>query len=240
MRNDLGLSSGWSGKMYQSYNKTVDWRDSVSVDWKKYKEGEGMRVLIIGSGIDDHQDLRRVEGYNLSTGNPYTLDDSNGHSTFVAGIIAGTGAHYVKGIAPKTEVSPVKVFAVNNLTDFRTLETALLWAVDNYASVVLVDVELYNTLPYAVKGVIADLEKDGIPIFINEKKNGEFDFNKFDSDFANNSCWVDNWYKKAECIENPLAIAAGLAILIKEKFIDIPTDELYSSIDAILFPKEDS
>ena len=238
MCGDLGLSSGWSGKMYQSYNKPVDWRSTVAADWKKYKQGEDMRVLIIGSGIDSHQDLNRVEGYNLSTGNPYTLDDTNGHSTFVAGIIAGNGNHYIKGIAPKAELSPVKIFATNELTDFRTLETALLWGRDNYASVIFVDVELYNTLPHSVKNIIADLEKEGIPIFINDRKNGDFDFNKFDSEFANNSCWVDNWYKKAECINNSLAIAAGLAVLIKQKIIDIKTDDLYSEINNILFPKD--
>jgi len=238
MRSDLGLSSGWSGRMYQSYNATVDWRNSVAVDWKQYKNGEGMRVLIIGSGLDSHQDLKRVEGYNLSTGNPYTLDDFNGHSTFIAGIIAGKGEYYIKGIAPKAEVSPVKIFDNNELADFRTLETALLWGLDNYASVVLVDVELFNTLPSTIKNIIVDLEKDGIPVFINDRKNGDFDFNKFDSDFQNNSCWLDNWYKKAECIDNSLAIAVGLAVLIKEKFIDIKADEIYSKIDAILFPKE--
>lgn len=240
MAKDLGLSSGWKGRMYQSFGKAIDWRQSVDIDFSDFGEGDGFRVHIIGSGIENHNDLNKVNGYNLSTMNPYSISDFNGHSTFISGIIAGNGKYFVKGIAPKAEVCAVKILDKNELTDFRTLETALLWTKDNFATVVLVDAEVYNAIPLVIKKAIDMLEESKIPVFILGKKNGKYDFNKYVTEFENCSCWIDNWYKKAENIDNSLAIAVGLSVLLKEKNPDLTTDELYSKIDSLLFPKDES
>lgn len=238
MAKDLGLACGWKGRMYQSFANLVDWRKSVNVDFSEFSEGEGIRVHVIGTGIENHHDLNNVNGYNLSTNNPYSMSDFNGHSTFISGIIAGNGKRFVKGIASKAEVCSVKILDKNELTDFRVLETALLWAKDNYAKVIIVDAEIYNTIPFTIKKVIDVLETNKIPVFILGKKNGKYDFNKYVTDFDNNSCWIDNWYKRAENIDSSLPIAVGLAVLIKEKYPDLTVDELYSKIDSYLFPKK--
>lgn len=240
MTKDLGLPSGWKGRMYQSFGKLIDWQTTINIDLSEYGEGEGIRVLIIGSGLDNHMDLNRGGGYNLSTINPYTLDDFNGHSTFVAGIVAGNGNHYVRGIAPKAEICVVKIIDKNEIAEFRVLETALLWAKDNFSSVVLVDLELYNTMPLTVKKAISSLEKSGVPVFINDRKNDKYDFTKYETDILHESCWIDNWYKGAENIDSSLPIATGLAALIKGKYPNFSTDEIYNRIDNILFPKKSS
>lgn len=237
MAKDLGLSNGWKGRMYQSFGKTVDWRNSVDMDFSDLGEGDGIRVHIIGSGIENHNDLNKINGYNLSTINPYSMSDFNGHSTFVSGIIAGNGKYFVRGIAPKAEVCAVKILDKNELTDFRILETALLWTKDNFATVVFVDVEIYNSIPLVIKNAIEALEKNNIPVFILGRKNGKYDFNKYVTESENCSCWLDNWYKKAENIDSSLPIAVGLSILLKEKNPNLTTDELYSKIDSFLFNK---
>ncbi len=65
-------------------------------------------VAVIDTGIDlDHPDLDVGAGTNCTgTSAP---DDDHGHGTHVAGTIAGKGVNGVYGVAPGTEVHPVKV-----------------------------------------------------------------------------------------------------------------------------------
>lgn len=239
MLKDIGLPNNVKGKMHQSFTELVDWSKEINSNLEQYREGEGSRVLIIGSGLDAHIDLNRTFGYNLSDNNPYSSTDFIGHSTFVAGIIAGNGTHYIKGIAPKSELGIVKVIDKNhNFTDFRALETALLWARDNLSTVVLVDLDFYNLMTLPVKNSIKALENDGVPVFINGRKNKEYDFTKYEVKKLHESCWIDNWYKSTDDINFSIPIAVGLATLIRTKFKNISVDEVYNRIDSILTPKK--
>jgi subtilisin family serine protease len=239
MTKDIGILDDLKGKIYQSYSSVVDWRTTVNIDLDKYGEGEDVRVLIIGSGLDTHMDLNVGGGYNLSTINPYTLSDFNGHSTFIAGIIAGNGNHYIRGIAPKAQVNTVRIIDKKEDTNFRTLETALLWAKDNFASVVFLDLELFNTIPLTIKKIIASLENNKVPVFISGHKNKNYDFTCYESNNPlNSSCWIDNLYKTVENTDYSLAVATGLAALLKGKNNNLSVDEIYSEIDSILFPKK--
>ncbi|MCK9440912.1 MAG: S8 family serine peptidase [Methanothrix sp.] len=241
IKNDVSLPNNLKGRMFQSFSKIIDWRTEITYKLDQFGEGEGSRILVIGSGLDNHIDLTKTFGYNLSNSDPYRTDDFIGHTTFISGIIAGNGTHYVKGIAPKAELGVIKVVEKNkNFTDYRTIETALLWARDNLANVVLIDLDFNNPITLPVKNAIKTLEQDGVPVFINGRKNKDFDFTQYEVNELHESCWIDNWYKSTDEINFSIPIAVGLASLIRSKFKNISTDDVYNKIDSILVSKKSS
>src|SRR5580693_9133832 len=99
--------------------------------------GQGVTVAVVDTGIDDLPDFsgRLIGGVDL-TGGGDPFQDSYGHGTFVAGLIAGDGASsngQYSGEAPGANLVSIKVAGANGLTDLGTIIQGLQWAVDNQA-----------------------------------------------------------------------------------------------------------
>jgi serine protease AprX len=99
--------------------------------------GQGVTVAVMDTGIDDLPDFagRLIGGVDLTGGNdPY--QDSYGHGTFVAGLIAGDGASsdgQYSGEAPGANLVSIKVAGASGQTNLATLILGLQWAVLNKA-----------------------------------------------------------------------------------------------------------
>lgn len=97
--------------------------------------GQGVTVAVLDTGIDNLPDFsgRLVGGVDLAGGNnPY--QDSYGHGTFVAGLIAGNGAlsnGQYTGEAPGAKLVSIKVAGADGTTHLGTLILGLQWAVDH-------------------------------------------------------------------------------------------------------------
>ena len=97
--------------------------------------GQGVTVAVLDTGIDNLPDFsgRLVGGVDLtSENNPY--QDSYGHGTFVAGLIAGNGASsngQYSGEAPGASLVSIKVAGADGTTHLGTLISALQWAVEH-------------------------------------------------------------------------------------------------------------
>jgi serine protease AprX len=97
--------------------------------------GQGVTVAVMDTGIDNLPDFsgRLIGGVDLANGgNPY--QDSYGHGTFVAGLIAGNGASsggQYSGEAPGAKLVSIKVAGADGTTRLGTLITGLQWAVDH-------------------------------------------------------------------------------------------------------------
>lgn len=95
--------------------------DNRRIDVQEANEiatGAGTSVAIVDTGIDlDHPDLQNV---NEELGVTFVPEDAEapdggddavrGHGTAVAGVAGGTGAVGIAGVAPETELIPVRVF----------------------------------------------------------------------------------------------------------------------------------
>jgi len=97
--------------------------------------GQGVTVAVLDTGIDDLPDFagRLIGGVDLSGGND-PFQDSYGHGTFVAGLIAGDGASsggQYEGEAPGADLVSVKVAGASGVTDLATVILGVQWAVDN-------------------------------------------------------------------------------------------------------------
>ena len=94
--------------------------------------GEGVRVAVIDSGANPHEDLegRLENGWNYLKNNAKT-GDSNGHGTAVCGLIAGSGENGMVGTAPKATIIPLKCFE-GSTTQVSAVCQAIWAAVDDY------------------------------------------------------------------------------------------------------------
>ena len=97
--------------------------------------GRGVTVAVLDTGIDKLPDFsgRLIGGVDLTSGNnPY--QDSYGHGTFVAGLIAGDGTssnRLYHGEAPGAKLVSIKVAGADGTSHLGTLIQGLQWAVDN-------------------------------------------------------------------------------------------------------------
>ena len=99
--------------------------------------GQGVTVAVLDTGIDNLPDFsgRLLGGVDLTGGNN-PFQDSYGHGTFVAGLIAGNGASsngQYSGEAPGARLVSIKVAGLTGITHLSTLITGLQWAVDHQA-----------------------------------------------------------------------------------------------------------
>ena len=101
--------------------------------WKEKVKGSGVTVGVIDTGITPVNDLAgRVLGGVDFSGEDAPLQDSFGHGTFVAGVIAGNGADSggkYTGVAPKANLVSIKIAGRDGASDVTHVLAALQWAV---------------------------------------------------------------------------------------------------------------
>ncbi|HUD68933.1 MAG TPA: S8 family peptidase [Acidimicrobiales bacterium] len=105
--------------------------------WARGDTGQGVNVAVLDTGISALPDLasRLVGGVDLSGGNNPFLD-SYGHGTFVAGLIASSGASsggQYKGEAPGAGLVSVKVAGASGSTTLATVMAGVGWTITHAA-----------------------------------------------------------------------------------------------------------
>jgi len=121
--------------------------------WRENLNGSGIIIALLDSGIDtSHPDLDDLDD-NSSTSDPKVIAsvsmveydpfpyDFNGHGTYVAGIIAGTGSASngtYKGIAPQARLLNVKVFDDEGLSFYSWTLSGVEWSVSHGADIIVI------------------------------------------------------------------------------------------------------
>ncbi|WP_235192902.1 type VII secretion-associated serine protease mycosin [Streptomyces viridochromogenes] len=127
-----------------------------AIDFEKVwaeSRGEGVTVAVVDTGVDgSHPDLvgRVLKGIDVSGNGDNAHDDSNGHGTGMASIIAGQGhgannSSGVIGLAPEAKILPVKVADGDDFDDDEWA-AGVRYAVDHGASVInmsFIDTQAY-------------------------------------------------------------------------------------------------
>ena len=99
--------------------------------WQAGHTGQGIGVAVIDTGVNPVGDLAG----RVVHSEDFTADqddvDHYGHGTFVAGMIAGTGATNagVRGIAPDARIIALKIAGRNGSADITHVMAAIQWAV---------------------------------------------------------------------------------------------------------------
>jgi type VII secretion-associated serine protease mycosin len=127
--------------------------------------GKGIIVGLVDSGVNPHSDLEGnvLPGHDVDTAGGDGRNDSDGHGTQMAGLIAarGTGGNDTAlGIAPDAKILPVKAANEDNAAT-TAIAAAIEWAAKNRAAVINVSMVAAPSLPLqdAVKFAI---ERDSL------------------------------------------------------------------------------
>lgn len=104
--------------------------------WSEGITGRGVTVGLLDTGVYNHPDLagRVVCGADLTAeaGTEAECQDTFGHGTFMAGLIAGNGASSngkYKGAAPEARIVSVKASGYDGSTDVSTILAGIQWFV---------------------------------------------------------------------------------------------------------------
>lgn len=122
----MGQDSGTASGVYTDATR-------ASKAWAMGVTGKGVNVAVIDTGINTSGDLAgkviHAEDFTPEADN----QDNYGHGTFVAGLIAGSGAASngaVKGVAPDAGLVALKIAGRDGATDVTRVLEALEWVVD--------------------------------------------------------------------------------------------------------------
>jgi serine protease AprX len=147
--------------------------------------GRGVTIAALDTGIDNLPDFagRLIGGVDL-TGANNPFQDSYGHGTFVAGLIAGNGASsqgQYPGEAPGANLVSVKVAGASGTTDLVNLILGLQWAVDHRGTYGIKVLNLSLGFQSAVSTVINPLDQAaqavwnaGIAVVVSAGNAGPF------------------------------------------------------------------
>jgi serine protease AprX len=141
-------------------------------------EGRGVTVAVVDTGIAKVPDLAgqvsdRVDLTGTGAGDGY------GHGTFMAGLIAGTGAAsngLYRGVAPKANLVDVKVADAKGNTDLITVLRGLQWVSDqDDVDVLNLSLSSESTLPYQIDPLTQALEslwQHGVTVVVPSGNDG--------------------------------------------------------------------
>lgn len=112
--------------------------------WGTTTGGWGILVAVLDTGIDaNHEDLRGKVIAEVNFTDSSTPDDTYGHGTHVAGIIAANNNGIgLTGVAPECSLLNVKVADEMGRCQASAVARGIIWAVDNGAHVINISVEL--------------------------------------------------------------------------------------------------
>ncbi|HEX5567970.1 MAG TPA: S8 family serine peptidase [Streptomyces sp.] len=106
----------------------------------KVTRGEGVTVAVIDSGVEPIPGLegRLLPGKSFSTADRDVHEDTIGHGTEMAALIAGSGAENgLRGLAPAAEILPLRTYITNDFfRSHKTLVEAIRYAAVSDAQVI--------------------------------------------------------------------------------------------------------
>lgn len=132
---------------FQSFSESYDWGllDLHIPEVHKITQGEGIKIAIVDSGKSEHFEVKNntVAAKNCSN-SPY-LEDKQGHSTAVSGIIAAEqNGEGVVGVAPKAQLYFAKAMDDSGAGSPSALVKAIDWSISQRVDIISISAGLFS------------------------------------------------------------------------------------------------
>ncbi len=155
--------------------------------WEVTQGRSGIIVAVIDTGIDaDHPDLKGklVKGYDFLD-NDTTPEDTVGHGTFVASLIAANNNDEVgiSGVAPGVKIMPLKVLSGKNNASSYTIARAIRYAVDNGAKVINMSLGSPAASRYIKSAVEYAINKNVVVVAASGNEGNEENYPNYPASF---------------------------------------------------------
>jgi len=134
LSNDPGIMENLQWGMYK-----VQAAGTAESGWNVSRGNSNIKVAVLDTGIDtSHEDLKGKVAASHNCTDTFTSDDSNGHGTHVAGIIAAStnNGKGVSGLGYNTTLYNVKTLNNSGSGYYSWIANCLVWAADNGADVI--------------------------------------------------------------------------------------------------------
>ena len=142
--------------------------------WEKFGvKGEGVKVAIIDTGIDDqHPDLTHAIklGINMFE-KSRNIKDESGHGTHVAGLIAGQRT----GVAPNAELYIAKVLDDKGLGSMGSVLDGITFAINQNVDILCMSLGIQREIPVMLQERIMRAYEAGIIIVCATGNQGLYD-----------------------------------------------------------------
>lgn len=127
--------------------------DAINLPDSLSLTGDTVKVAVLDSGISASEDIL-VSNYTdlTDSGNENAFfNDSSGHGTSIAAVIAASGTGDMEGIAPGVELYDVKVLNGSNTAPLSKIIESIYWCIDN-------DIDIMN-MSFGTTAYSASLEQ---------------------------------------------------------------------------------
>jgi len=132
--------------VFQAMSEVYDWglRDLHIPEIHRETQGEGIAIAVIDSGKSEHFEVTNntLGGKNFS--DSPVVEDKNGHSTFVSGIIAAEkNSEGVIGVAPKSKIYFIKAMDDAGRGGPAQLVQAIEWAIRQKVDIISISAGMF-------------------------------------------------------------------------------------------------
>lgn len=157
-----------------SFNQNIDWglvKLNIQSLHEKGITGKGVVVAFLDTGVDiNHKDLKIKKAINLTQSS--SAEDSVGHGTHVAGIIAAQGNDYgVLGVAPDVDLYSYKVMDGNS-GSLSTVARAIRLATDDGAHIITMSLGSTANIPI-VEQAVDYAKSKGVVVLASSGNSGQ-------------------------------------------------------------------
>ncbi|KKM78724.1 hypothetical protein LCGC14_1357110 [marine sediment metagenome] len=130
----------------QTFSEVYDWglRDLHIPEIHKQTMGEGIKIAVVDSGKSEHFELKdnTINAKNFTKSS--TVNDLNGHSSVVSGIIAAAKNNEgIIGVAPKSKILFAKAIDDGGTGGPSMLVNAINWSISQQVDIISVSAGLF-------------------------------------------------------------------------------------------------